>query len=125
MGSADPSGKMDEKLKSENMQREQFSEWGVEAGVENGAMLTTHYSDILQNAPFRCQIFKKFLRRCRQGGIDPPNQNPVDALDQSHFLLACLFFVLIFLSLFCFPALCARLSWLSSCFKGTPLIFRL
>jgi len=28
MGSADPAGKMDEKLKSENMQREQFSEWG-------------------------------------------------------------------------------------------------
>jgi len=36
---------MDEKLKSEHMQKEQFSEWGVdfgvEAGVENGAMLTT------------------------------------------------------------------------------------
>jgi len=26
MGSADPPGKMDEKLKSENMQKEQFSE---------------------------------------------------------------------------------------------------
>jgi len=34
---------MDEKLKSENMQKEQFSGWGwggVKAGVENGAMLT-------------------------------------------------------------------------------------
>jgi len=28
MGSADPRGKMDEKLKSENMQKEQFFEWG-------------------------------------------------------------------------------------------------
>jgi len=35
---------MYEKLKSENMQKEQFSEWrvGVKAGVENGAMLTTY-----------------------------------------------------------------------------------
>jgi len=29
---------MDEKLKRENMQKEQFSEWGG----ENGAMLTTY-----------------------------------------------------------------------------------
>jgi len=44
MGSSDPPGKMDEKLKSENMQKEQFSEWGsgVKAGVENGAILTTY-----------------------------------------------------------------------------------
>ena len=35
-------GKMDENLKSENMQKEQFSGWGVKAGVENGAMLTTY-----------------------------------------------------------------------------------
>jgi len=41
-----------------------------QAGVENGAMLTT-YSDILQNAPFRSQIFKNFLYLRRQGGIDP------------------------------------------------------
>jgi len=37
---------MDEKLESENTQKEQFSEWavgeGVKAGVENGAMLTTY-----------------------------------------------------------------------------------
>jgi len=37
---------MDEKLKSENVQKEQFSELGVglgvKAGVENGAMLTTY-----------------------------------------------------------------------------------
>jgi len=28
MGSTDRPGKMDKKLKSENMQKEQFSEWG-------------------------------------------------------------------------------------------------
>ena len=38
------------------------------------------YSDILQNAPFHGQIFKNFLRLRRQGGIDSPNQNSVDAL---------------------------------------------
>jgi len=32
------------------------------------------------NAPFRSQIFKKKFRLRRQGGIDPPNRNPVDAL---------------------------------------------
>jgi len=32
MGSADPLEKMDEKLKNENMQKEQFSEWGGEWG---------------------------------------------------------------------------------------------
>ena len=42
MGSADPPpGKTDEKLKSENMQKEHFS--------------------VLQNAPFRSQIFKVFF----------------------------------------------------------------
>ena len=34
MGSADPPGKMDEKLKSENMQKEQFSEWEGGVGVK-------------------------------------------------------------------------------------------
>jgi len=38
------------------------------------------YSDILQNAPFSSQIFKFFFRLRRQGGIDPPNQNPADPL---------------------------------------------
>jgi len=44
---------MDEKLKSENMQKEQFSVFMLycerqsrQAGVENGAMLTTYFSDI-------------------------------------------------------------------------------
>jgi len=38
-GSADPPVKMDEKLKSENMQKEQFSEWGnYELGVGRAAL---------------------------------------------------------------------------------------
>ena len=47
----------------------------------NGAMLTTYFSDILQNASFRSQIFKKKIRLRRQEGINPPNQNPADALE--------------------------------------------
>jgi len=42
-GQLTPLEKMDEKLRSENIQKDQFSEWGgVKAGVENGAMLTTY-----------------------------------------------------------------------------------
>jgi len=37
MGSADPPGKMDEKLKSENTQKSSF----LNGGWENGSMLTT------------------------------------------------------------------------------------
>ena len=67
-----------EKLKSENMQKTAvfyvyviFREQSGQAGVENGAMLTT-YSYILQNAPFRSQIFKMFFASGGKGGIDPP-----------------------------------------------------
>jgi len=49
MESADPPGKMDEKIKSENMQKRAgfyvyatFWEQSGQADVENGAMLTTH-----------------------------------------------------------------------------------
>ena len=50
MGSVDPPGKMDEKLKSENMQKRAvfyvhviFREQSAgQAGVENGAMLTIY-----------------------------------------------------------------------------------
>jgi len=38
-----------------------------------------HFS-VLQNAPFRNQIFENFLRLRRQGGIDPLNQNSADVL---------------------------------------------
>jgi len=52
MGSAAPPGKMDEKLKSENMQKK-FSEWWV------GVM--------------------KFSSPQAAMGTNPPNQNPADA----------------------------------------------
>ena len=51
MGSADPLEKMDEKLKSENMQKEHFSG--------------------LQNAPFRSQIFKNFFASGSKGALTP------------------------------------------------------
>jgi len=63
-------GPLDEKLKSENMLKEQFSEWG---GWEWGELRYANhifFSDILQNASFRSQIFKKNRLR-RQEGIDP------------------------------------------------------
>jgi len=41
MGSADPPGKMDEKLKSEHTQKSSFLNI-LKAVVENGAMLTTY-----------------------------------------------------------------------------------
>ena len=40
------------------------------------------YSDILQNAPFRCQIFTNFSPQAARGHWPPPpNQNPADADD--------------------------------------------
>ena len=45
-----------------------FWEQSGQAGVANYANI---YSDILQNEPFRSQIFKKKFRLGRQGGIDP------------------------------------------------------
>jgi len=44
-------------------------------GVENGAMLATYLfrytSDILQNAPFRSQIFKLFYASSGKGALTP------------------------------------------------------
>jgi len=51
MGSANPLEKMDEKLKSENMQKEHFSE--------------------RKDAPFCSQIFKKFFISRGKGGLTP------------------------------------------------------
>jgi len=51
MGSADPLGKMDEKVKSENMQERAFS--------------------VLQNAPFRSQIFTIFFALSGKGALTP------------------------------------------------------
>ena len=41
------------------------------------------YSDTLQNAPFRSQIFKIFFASSGKGALTP-NQNPADALDQQY-----------------------------------------
>ena len=69
---------MDEKLKSENMQKRAvfyvnviFWEQSGQADVENGAMLTTYYSDILQNAPFSRHIFKIFFASGGKGALTP------------------------------------------------------
>ena len=71
---------MDEKLKSENMQKEQFSGWGW-GGVSRTALCWPYnYSAILQNAPFRSQFFKIFFASGGKGALTPPNQNPADAL---------------------------------------------
>jgi len=51
---------MDEKLKSENTQKTAF--------------FSTSECTISQSN------FQNFLRLRRQGGIDPPNQNPADVL---------------------------------------------
>ena len=56
-----------------------ISQQSGQAGVENGAMLTTFiYSDILQNAPFRSQIFLIFFASGGKGALTPHNQNPAD-----------------------------------------------
>jgi len=44
------------------------------------------YSDILQNAPFRSQIFTIFFASGARG-IYPPNQNPADALGRRSALV--------------------------------------
>ena len=43
----------------------------MQAGVENGAMLTTYFSDILQNAAFRSQIFDFFFASGDKGALTP------------------------------------------------------
>ena len=74
---------MDEILKSENMQKRSVFyvyviswEQSGQAGVENGAMLTTYlFTRTSECTISYSQIFKIFFASCRrQGGIDPPNQ---------------------------------------------------
>jgi len=68
---------MDEKLKSENMQKRAvfgayviLSEQSGQAGVENGAMLTTFIQIYFRMHHFVVKVKKKICLR-RQGGIDP------------------------------------------------------
>jgi len=83
MGSADPPpGKIDEKLKSKNMQKEQFSEWGggevirVMTGWSSYANHTFIQIYTMQNAQFCSQIFKMFFASGDKKALTPPNQNP-------------------------------------------------
>ena len=81
--------KMDEKLKSENIEKKQFSMFMLYFESYQGrqlqrtALCWPHiYSDILQNAPFRSQIFKIFFASGGKGALTP-NQNPADVPAQS------------------------------------------
>ena len=79
------------------MQKEQFSEWGGVGWrqVYRTALCWPHiYSDIglLQNAPFRSQIFKIFFASGGKGALT--NQNPADALGETYSV--GLFYVHIF-----------------------------
>ena len=78
MGSADPLEKTYEKLKSEKMQKEKISmfmlyfESNQDMQVQRTALCRPHiYSDILQNAPFRSQIFKIFFASGSKGALTP------------------------------------------------------
>jgi len=57
-----------------------FWDQSGQAGVENGAMLTTYL--FRHTGTSECNIswsnFQNFLRLRRQSGTDPPNQNPAD-----------------------------------------------
>jgi len=68
---------MDEKLKSEKMQKREQS---GQAGVENGAMLTTYLLRYTSECTILQSNFQNFIRLRRQGGTDPSSQNPADAL---------------------------------------------
>jgi len=57
---------MDKKLKSKNIQKEQFSE----RGGENGAMLTTYLFRYTSECTVSYSNFQNFLRLRRQEGID-------------------------------------------------------
>ena len=61
---------MDGKLKSENMQKEQFSEWGCRERRYADHIFIQIYSRV-QNAPFRSQIFKIFLASGGKGALTP------------------------------------------------------
>jgi len=67
---------MDEKLKSENMQKSFVCLCYILRTIREGR--SALYSDILQNAPFRSQIFKIFFASGGKGALIPRNQNPAE-----------------------------------------------
>jgi len=69
---------MDEKLKSENMQKRTVFYvyvifWGQsgQADVENGDMMTTYLFRYTSEAPFRSQIFQIFFASGIKGALTP------------------------------------------------------
>jgi len=67
---------MDEKLKSENMQRRAVFYvyvifWEQSGQAERRYADHIIYSDILQNAPFRSQIYKIFFASGGKGALTP------------------------------------------------------
>jgi len=75
---------MDEKLKSENMQKEQFCGWGWGGGEgrcrERGYADHTIVQLYFRMHHFVSQFFKIFFASGGKGALTPPNQNPADAL---------------------------------------------
>ena len=61
-----------------------FCEQSGQAGVENGALHI--YSDVLQNAPFRNQIFTIFFASGGQGALTHLNQNSAMFLNVAIFV---------------------------------------
>ena len=78
--------KMDEKLKSEDVQKEQFSKlmlYFESRAIRAGRYRERRHADhIFIQIYFRMHHFvvycQNFLRLRRQGGIDPHNHNPAD-----------------------------------------------
>ena len=73
MGSADPPGKTDEKLKSENMQKNSsfLCLCYILRAIMAGSCRERRYAAILQNAPFRSQIFRIFFASGGKGALTP------------------------------------------------------
>ena len=90
MESADPPEKMDEKLKRENMQKSSFLCLSyILRAIRADRCRERRYADhifiqigpigpLLQNAPFRSQIFKIFFATGGKWALTPHNQNPAD-----------------------------------------------
>ena len=92
MGSADPPGKMDKKLKSENMQKKRavfLCSCYILRAIRAGRCRERRYADhIFIQIYFRMHHFvvrfSKFSSPQAARGIDPPNQNPADVPDDKY-----------------------------------------
>jgi len=84
MGSADPPWKIDEKIKSENMQKKK-SFLNILRAIRAGRCTERRYTDhifiqisyrLLQNAPFCSQIFNIFFASGAKGVLTPLARSP-------------------------------------------------